>query len=252
MKTFRLSGNTANWVKGLSMSALNLATLAEEISTPIPSNQRMHVSVANNVFHVNDERREILKGELSAKDKDAILDTIKSDTPDFLLTLGDKVVGYATLRFRHNGTRANEPALPEETKEELADLEACYENSEMTDEEYRDEKERIILSYIGTIVMPKDGAILVVADVTPAAPKHSFSEEGLTDVQEGIVREHIVKKLSSIFEICDAAMVADTILEDVICDIEQNADWEDFEDDEWCEDDVNIALQRVMLNVMGI
>ena len=104
MKRFKLHGRNANWVDGLRMSALNLRTLAEETSSPIPSDKRMFVSVANNVYHVDDTRREIIKGEVSVADKDTILANIKANTPDFLLTLEDKVVGYANLCNR-NGVR---------------------------------------------------------------------------------------------------------------------------------------------------
>ena len=114
MKRFKLHGNTANWVNGLRMSALNLRTLAEETSTPIPTDKRMYVSVANNIFHVEDTRREIIKGEISDTDKSAILASIKADTPDFLLTLEDKVVGYANLCNRH-GHRATATATDTES-----------------------------------------------------------------------------------------------------------------------------------------
>ena len=78
MKRFKLSGNTANWNNGLRMSALNLATLTEEVSTPISADSCMLVSVANNIFHVNDVRREVISGEIADADKNAILSRIKS------------------------------------------------------------------------------------------------------------------------------------------------------------------------------
>jgi hypothetical protein len=104
MKTFKLNGRNANWLNGLRMSALNLRTLTEEVSTPIPDDNRMYVSVANGVVHVDDERREILTHDVSEEDKGAILSAIKGDTPDFLLTLEGKVVGYANL-CTPNGNR---------------------------------------------------------------------------------------------------------------------------------------------------
>ena len=118
MKRFRLHGKAANWVNGLRMSALNLRTLAEETSTPIPSDKRMYVSVANNIFHVDDTRREIIKGEISDTDKDAILTSIKTSTPDFLLTLEDRVVGYANLCNRHGHRTATDTTEDADTTED--------------------------------------------------------------------------------------------------------------------------------------
>lgn len=118
MKRFKLHGKAANWVNGLRMSALNLRTLAEETSTPIPSDKRMYVSVANNIFHVDDTRREIIKGEISDTDKDAILTSIKTSTPDFLLTLEDRVVGYANLCNRHGHRTATDTTEDADTTED--------------------------------------------------------------------------------------------------------------------------------------
>ena len=118
MKRFRLHGKAANWENGLRMSALNLRTLAEETSTPIPSDKRMYVSVANNIFHVDDTRREIIKGEISDTDKDAILTSIKTSTPDFLLTLEDRVVGYANLCNRHGHRTATDTTEDADTTED--------------------------------------------------------------------------------------------------------------------------------------
>jgi hypothetical protein len=118
MKRFKLHGKAANWVNGLRMSALNLRIFAEETSIFIPSDKRMYVSVANNIFHVDDTRREIIKGEISDTDKDAILTSIKTSTPDFLLTLEDKVVGYANLCNRHGHRTATDTTEDADTTEE--------------------------------------------------------------------------------------------------------------------------------------
>ena len=115
MKRFRLSGHTANWIDGLRMTALNLSTLAEEISTPIPADKRMYLNVASNVYHVEDARREVLDGEISDADKDFILTKIKAQTPNFLLTLDGKVVGYANLHSRHKGSANATDADDEDT-----------------------------------------------------------------------------------------------------------------------------------------
>lgn len=104
MKTFKLHGNNANWQKGLSFNALNLNTLETEESSPIPSNKRMYVSVVSNVYKTGDETREVLKGEISESDKNELLSRIKNNTPDFILSLGGKVIGYANLHRRRGAS----------------------------------------------------------------------------------------------------------------------------------------------------
>ena len=228
------------------MSAINLSTLAEVESTPIPTNARMYVSVANNVYHVDDTRREIIKGEIADTDKGNILWKIKNDTPDFLLTLENKVVGYAVLLHR-NGNRVNTPKFDDETQEELTNLESVYENSDMSDENYRAEKELIISNYVAKVVKPIDGAILLVAEITPLVEKHSFKKDGLTETQRAEVYDAIYDLLNEIFDDGEkAGEVADKLIEDVAQDIVETADWEDYEDDEWNSDDVKMALRRVM------
>lgn len=111
MKRFKLRGNTAYW-NGLRLTALNLNTLREEETSPIPNGKRMHVVVVNNLHEVKDARKEVLSGEISDTDKAAILDKIKNDAPDFLLTLDGKVIGYANLHGRHGercGATEKEP-----------------------------------------------------------------------------------------------------------------------------------------------
>lgn len=250
MKRFKLHGNSANWKNGLRMSAINLSTLAEVESSPIPNNTRMFVSVANNVFHVDDTRREIIKGEISDTDKKSILNTLKENTPDFLLTLENKVVGFAELRYRNNGNRVNTPTYDDDAEVELADLQAVYENSDMSDEEYRARREEIVSDFIERVVKPTDGAILLIAEIVPLAPKHSFKEDGLTEVQRDMVYDAIHNSLfNGIFDTDwnNATIAANAIFDDVVKDIEETADWEGYKDDEICVDDVEIAYRRVML-----
>lgn len=103
MKRFKLRGNTAYW-NGLTLTALNLKTLQEEATSPIPNGKRMWVIVVNNLKEgVNP--KETLVGEISQLDKDCIVAKIKTDTPDFLLSLNGKVVGFANL-CEKNGMRA--------------------------------------------------------------------------------------------------------------------------------------------------
>jgi hypothetical protein len=100
MKRFKLHGNTAYW-NGLKLKSLNLATLREEETSPIPNGKRMYVNVVDNLYEVSDSRKEILVGEVSDSDKDYILAKLKNSVPNFLLTLNGKVVGYANLHHRH-------------------------------------------------------------------------------------------------------------------------------------------------------
>lgn len=246
MKTFRLHGKAANWVNGLRMSALNLATLTEETSSPIPSDARMYVSVANGVVHVDDERREILTREISKEDKNIILAQLQNNTPDFLLTLDDKVVGYAILVSRKSGMRVNEPPLPQEVREELTNLESAYENSaDMTDEEYRDEKRKIILGFIGFIVKPTDTEILV--NTENITPKHSFAKNGLTEPQIDEVYDLIQDFFFDFFEDWEQSIeITNSILDEVVENITETADWEGYEEDEINGDDVRMSLRRVV------
>lgn len=100
MKHFKLNGDTAYWKHGLNFDVLNLNTLETEATSPIPSDKRMWVNVVSNLYKVEGKEREVLKGEISESDKNALLSQIKSNTPDFILSLGGKVVGYANLHHR--------------------------------------------------------------------------------------------------------------------------------------------------------
>ena len=108
MKRFKLHGNTAFW-NGLKLTALNLATLQEEVTSTIPFGKRMYVNVVDNLYEVTDPRKEVLQGEVSAEDKEYILNKVKTATPNFLLSLGGKVVGYANLHHRHGYKDAPTP-----------------------------------------------------------------------------------------------------------------------------------------------
>ena len=103
MKRFKLHGNTAYW-NGLKLKSLNLVTLNEEETSPIPNGKRMYVNVVDNLYRDESARKEVLVGEVSNTDKEYILNKLKTSVPNFLLTLDGKVVGYANLRHRH-GTK---------------------------------------------------------------------------------------------------------------------------------------------------
>lgn len=244
MKRFKLSGRNANWKNGLRMSALDLHNLEEVETSPIPHGTRMYVSVANNVFHVKDTRREIVKGNISEGDKSAILNTLKNNIPDFMLTLEDKVVGFANL-ICPDGTRLCEPVYDDDAQVELTNLQAVYENSEMTDEDYRAKREEIISDYVSRLVTPVDGAILLTIN---APKKHSFNEDGLTDAQRDAVYDTMHDFLYKMYDWNNATQAANVMLDDVCTDIWETADWEDYADDEINEDDVLIATRRVMFN----
>lgn len=100
MKHFKLNGDTAYWKHGLNFDVLNLNTLETDATSPIPSDKRMWVNVVSNLYKVEGKEREVLKGEISESDKNALLSQIKSNTPDFIISLGGKVVGYANLHHR--------------------------------------------------------------------------------------------------------------------------------------------------------
>ena len=103
MKRFKLHGNTAYW-NGLKLKSLNLVTLKEEETSPIPNGKRMYVNVVDNLYRDEIARKEVLAGEVSNTDKEYILNKLKTSVPNFLLTLDGKVVGYANLHHRH-GTK---------------------------------------------------------------------------------------------------------------------------------------------------
>ena len=48
MRRFKLHGNTAYW-NGLKLKSLNLVTLKEEETSPIPNGKRMYVNVVSNL-----------------------------------------------------------------------------------------------------------------------------------------------------------------------------------------------------------
>jgi hypothetical protein len=230
------------------MSAINLSTLAEVESSPIPTDTRMYVSVANNVYHVDDTRREIIKGEISDMDKKAILNTLKENTPDFLLTLENKVVGYAMLQYR-NGNRVNEPAFDTQTQTLLKCLRSNLEHGLIGLVEFKETKDEIISDFVARVVKPIDGAILLVAEVTPVETKHSFSKDGLTDEQKDAVydkmRDILFKEIFPDWQ--EATEAANSMWDAVVEDIAETADWESYEKDEINEQDVRIALRRTML-----
>lgn len=129
MKAFKLHGNTAFWNK-LGLVSLNLNTLQKDETTPIPDEKRVHVSVVSNLYKVVDESiHETLKGEISESDKNELLSTLKNESPDFILSLGDKVVGYANYKLRNGAT---EPETSTPSKKLNCDVFRCYIDDSLT------------------------------------------------------------------------------------------------------------------------
>jgi hypothetical protein len=69
----------------------------------------------------------------------------------------------------------------------------------------------------------------------------------LTEMQLDAVRDVVSILLQSIFpDDTERHEIRDFILDDVVQDIEETADWSNFEDDEYCLGDIQIALARVI------
>lgn len=131
MKTFKLHGDTAYWQKGLSFNALNLNTLENDITSPIPEDKRVYVTLVSNVYRVKGTHDEVLKGEISESDKNAILTEIRQNTPDFILSLGGKVVGYANYKLRDGAVK---PATTDTAKKYVDAALIVTSNLELTPE----------------------------------------------------------------------------------------------------------------------
>lgn len=69
----------------------------------------------------------------------------------------------------------------------------------------------------------------------------------LTEMQLDAVRDEVSIFLSDIFsDYQERHEVLDLIINDVLEDIEETADWSNFEEDEYCLGDIRIALARVL------
>lgn len=75
----------------------------------------------------------------------------------------------------------------------------------------------------------------------------------LTEMQIDGVRDEVSNMLKGIFyDNRDREEVIDLIIDDVVQDIEETADWSDYDEDEYCLDDVRIALARVLKNAIEL
>ena len=78
-----------------------------------------------------------------------------------------------------------------------------------------------------------------------------FYECDMTDAQEKIVKDIVDAKMQSIItDSVDRNNFVDSIIDSVIDDINETADWSEMTDDEVCVGDIDIALARVLLNLV--
>ena len=75
----------------------------------------------------------------------------------------------------------------------------------------------------------------------------------MTELQVDAVRDEVSIFLGNIIsDYHDRHEVVDLILDDVVADIEETADWSDYCEDEYCLGDVQIALARVIKNTIEL
>lgn len=73
----------------------------------------------------------------------------------------------------------------------------------------------------------------------------------MTELQIDAVRAGVNIILGDIFpDDQDRHEVVDLILDDVVADIDETADWSDYEDDEYNLGDIQIALARVLISAV--
>lgn len=73
----------------------------------------------------------------------------------------------------------------------------------------------------------------------------------MTELQLDAVRDEVSIFLSDIFsDYQERHEVVDLILDDVVADIDETADWSDYCEDEYCLGDIQIALARVLLSAV--
>ena len=73
----------------------------------------------------------------------------------------------------------------------------------------------------------------------------------MTELQIDAVRDEVSIMLANIIrDHHDRHEVVDLILDDVVADIDETADWSDYEDDEYNLGDIQIALARAIKNAV--
>lgn len=82
--------------------------------------------------------------------------------------------------------------------------------------------------------------------------RYSFEYiNNMTDAQEKIVKDVVDAKMQSIItDSVDRNNFVDSIIDSVIDDINETADWSEMTDDEVCVGDIDIALARVLINLV--
>lgn len=74
----------------------------------------------------------------------------------------------------------------------------------------------------------------------------------MTDAQEKIVKDVVDAKMQSIItDSVDRNNFVDSIIDSVIDDINETADWSELTDDEVCVGDIDIALARVLIGLVN-
>ncbi len=73
----------------------------------------------------------------------------------------------------------------------------------------------------------------------------------MTELQLDAVRDEVSIMLGDIIpDNIDRHEVIDLIIDDVVADIDETADWSDYEDDEYNLGDIQIALARVLISAV--
>lgn len=79
-----------------------------------------------------------------------------------------------------------------------------------------------------------------------------FYKCNMTDAQEKIVKDVVDAKMQSIItDSVDRNNFVNSIIDSVIEDINETADWSELTDDEVCVGDIDIALARVLINLVN-
>ena len=74
----------------------------------------------------------------------------------------------------------------------------------------------------------------------------------MTDTQEKIVKDIVNAKMQSIItDSSDRNGFVYSIIDSIIEDIDETADWSEMDDDEVCVGDIDIALARVLINLVN-
>lgn len=74
----------------------------------------------------------------------------------------------------------------------------------------------------------------------------------MTDAQEKIVKDIVNAKMQSIItDSVDRNGFVDSIIDSIIDDINETADWSEMDGDEVCVGDIDIALARVLINLVN-